>query len=166
MRERLTNVAFFQYQGVNLSRAAARALYGLTLENSVSRLETYAACAYRHFLQYGLSLEEREEFGFESVDMGNVFHAVLESFAMMLKDSDYTWFDFPKEFGEKKVLEALEAYAAEYGETILYSNARNEHAITRMARVLTRTVLTLQSQLQKGESSRMQWRKVFIIQMI
>lgn len=117
----------------------------------MSRLETYAACAYRHFLQYGLSLEEREEFGFESVDMGNVFHAVLESFAMMLKDSDYTWFDFPKEFGEKKVLEALEAYAAEYGETILYSNARNEYAITRMARVLTRTVLTLQSQLQKGE---------------
>lgn len=151
VRERLTNVAFFRYQGVNLSKAAARALYGLTLENSVSRLETYAACAYRHFLQYGLSLEEREEFGFESVDMGNVFHAVLESFAMMLKDSDYTWFDFPKEFGEKKVLEALEAYAAEYGETILYSNARNEYAITRMARVLTRTVLTLQSQLQKGE---------------
>ena len=151
VRERLTNVAFFRYQGVNLSRAAARALYGLTLENSVSRLETYAACAYRHFLQYGLSLEEREEFGFESVDMGNVFHAVLESFAMMLKDSDYTWFDFPKEFGEKKVLEALEAYAAEYGETILYSNARNEYAITRMARVLTRTILTLQSQLQKGE---------------
>lgn len=151
VRERLTNVAFLRYQGVNLSKAAARALYGLTLENSVSRLETYAACAYRHFLQYGLSLEEREEFGFESVDMGNVFHAVLESFAMMLKDSDYTWFDFPKEFGEKKVLEALEAYAAEYGETILYSNARNEYAITRMARVLTRTVLTLQSQLQKGE---------------
>ena len=134
-----------------MSRQVARALYGKLLENSVTRLETYAACAYHHFLQYGLSLKEREEFGFESVDMGNIFHAVLETFAERLAGSEYTWFDFPKEFGEQKVREALEQYAAQYGETILYSSARNEYAITRMGRVLTRTVLTLQEQLKKGE---------------
>ncbi len=44
----------------------------------------------------------------------------------------------------------MEAYAASYGDTVLYSSARNAYAITRMGRILTRTVLTLQSQLQKG----------------
>lgn len=151
VREQLTKAAFFRYRESGLSKAVARALYGLTLENSVSRLETYATCAYRHFLQYGLSLKEREEFGFEAVDMGNVFHAVLEQFASSLEQSSYSWFDFPREFGEKEVAQALEAYAAQYGETILYSSARNEYAISRMGRVLTRTVLTLQNQLQKGE---------------
>ena len=153
MRDLLTRAAFSRYRDSSLSRAVSRALYGMNLENSVSRLETYAACAYRHFLQYGLSLKEREEFGFEAVDMGNVFHAVLEAFASRLEQSDYTWFDFPVEFGEKEVWSALEAYAAQYGETILYSSARSEYAITRMGRVLTRTVLTLQNQLQKGEFS-------------
>lgn len=120
------------------------------MENSVTRLETFAACAYRHFLQYGLTLKEREEFGFETVDMGNVFHAVLEIFAAKLAENGYTWFDFPEEFGRQAVQEALESYAASYGDTILYSNARNAYAITRMGRILTRTVLTLQKQLQKG----------------
>ena len=151
LRKQLTEAAFKRYRESGLSRQVARALYGMTLENSVSRLETYAACAYHHFLQYGLSLKEREEFGFESVDMGNVFHGVLEAFAERLSQSEYTWFDFTKEFGTKQVQEALEEYAARYGETILYSSARNEYAITRMGRVLTRTVLTLQEQLKKGE---------------
>ena len=151
LRESLTKAAFKRYQESGLSKQVARALYGKLLENSVTRLETYAACAYHHFLQYGLSLKEREEFGFESVDMGNIFHAVLETFAERLAGSEYTWFDFPKEFGERLVREALEQYAAQYGETILYSSARNEYAITRMGRVLTRTVLTLQEQLKKGE---------------
>jgi ATP-dependent helicase/nuclease subunit B len=125
-------------------------LYGINLENSVSRLETYAACAYRHFLQYGLTLKEREEFGFEAVDMGNVYHAVLEIFAGKLAENGYTWFDFPAEFGENAVRTALEEYAATYGETVLYASYRNQYAITRMARILTRTVLTLQNQLKKG----------------
>lgn len=56
----------------------ARALYGTQLENSVSRLERFAACAYAHFLEYGLMLKEREEYRFEQVDMGNIFHEVLE----------------------------------------------------------------------------------------
>ena len=149
-RELFTSAAFKRYQDSGLSKAVARALYGWRLENSVTRLETYASCAYRHFLQYGLSLKEREEFGFENVDMGNVYHAVLEMFAAKLEESDYTWFDFPKEFGEKTVQEALEAYAASYGDTVLYSSARNAYAITRMGRILTRTVQTLQHQLQQG----------------
>ena len=149
-RQRLTNAAFFRYQDSPLSKAVARALYGRQLQNSVTRLETYAACAYRHFLQYGLTLKEREEFGFETVDMGNVYHAVLESFAGKLTEKGYTWFDFPEEFGERAVREALETYAATYGDTILYSSARNEYAITRMERILLRTVLTLQKQLQRG----------------
>uniref|UniRef100_UPI004056CD39 helicase-exonuclease AddAB subunit AddB n=1 Tax=Acetatifactor sp. TaxID=1872090 RepID=UPI004056CD39 len=149
-RSLLVQAAFKRYQDSGLSKAIARALYGRHLENSVTRLETFAACAYRHFLQYGLTLKEREEFGFESVDMGNVYHAVLEIFAGKLAESGYTWFDFPEEFGVSAVKEALEAYAASYGDTILYSNARNAYAITRMSRILTRTVLTLQRQLQKG----------------
>ena len=149
-RSFLTQAAFKRYQDTGLSKAVARALYGRHLENSVTRLETFAACAYRHFLQYGLTLKEREEFGFEAVDMGNVYHAVLELFAGKLAESGYTWFDFPAEFGENAVKEALETYAASYGDTILYSNARNAYAITRMGRILTRTVLTLQSQLKKG----------------
>ena len=149
-RDLLTRAAFRRYRESGLSRIVARALYGQQLENSVSRLETYAACAFRHFLQYGLSLQEREEFGFEASDMGTVYHAVLENFAGKLAEFNLTWWDFTEDFAAKAVKESVEAYAATYGETVLYSSARNEYAITRMSRILTRTVLTLQKHLKQG----------------
>ena len=149
-RDLLTRAAFRRYRESGLSRIVARALYGQQLENSVSRLEAYAACACRHFLQYGLSLQEREEFGFEASDMGTVYHAVLENFAGKLAESNLTWWDFTEDFAAKAVKESVEAYAATYGETVLYSSARNEYAITRMSRILTRTVLTLQKHLKQG----------------
>ena len=149
-RDRLTAAAFRRYKESGLSRVVASALYGRQLENSVSRLEAYAACACRHFLQYGLSLQEREEFGFEVSDMGNVYHAVLENFAGKLAESGRTWWDFDENFATQAIKEAVEGYAATYGETVLYSSARNEYAITRMSRILTRTVLTLQQHLKQG----------------
>lgn len=153
-REQITDLvetAFARYEDKPLSGAVAAALYGASLINSVSRLEKYAACAYAHFLQYGLRLQERGEYSFEAVDMGNLFHSVLECFSDKLAGRGYTWFDFPKEEGRALVAEALEACAAAYGETILYSNARNRHLLKRIERILNRTVQTLQIQLQKGD---------------
>lgn len=148
--DRLIDAAFYRYSDTPLSKMVTRALYGTMLQNSVSRLERYAACAYSHFLQYGLALRERGDYSFEDVDMGNVFHGVLELFARKLTENGYTWFDFPEEEGRRMVAEAVEAYAMAYGETILYSTARNRHLLTRIKAIMNRTVLTLQTQLKKG----------------
>lgn len=136
-----------------LPKELAGLLYGHILKNSVSRLETFASCAYAHFLQYGLKLSERDKYSFERVDMGNVFHAVLEHFSEQLEKNGYTWFDFPRELGEQLVDACLESYAAAYGETVLYSSKRNEYMITQMKRILNRTVQTLQYQLRQGAFS-------------
>ena len=148
--DRLIEAAFYRYSDTPLSKVVTHALYGTLLQNSVSRLERYAACAYSHFLQYGLALRERDGYSFEDVDMGNVFHGVLELFARKLEEYGYTWFDFPEAAAEQILSEAVEAYAVSYGETILYSSARNQHLLRRMTRILKRTVLTLQAQLKKG----------------
>ena len=148
--DRLIETAFYRYCDTPLSKMVTRALYGTMLQNSVSRLEQYAACAYAHFLQYGLDLKERGDYSFEDVDMGNVFHGVLELFAQKLAENGYTWFDFPEGEARRMVAEALEAYAMTYGETILYSTARNRYLIKRMNTILNRTVMTLQAQLKKG----------------
>ena len=149
--EDLLDSTFFTYQDTKISPQAAKILYGAIIQSSVSRLEKMASCAYAHFLQYGLGLKERETYSFEAVDMGNIFHGVLDEFARRLEDSEYTWFNFPREFGESQVAEAMEQIAAEYGAGILYSSARQAYGINRMQRILNRTVDTLQKQLQKGE---------------
>ncbi len=146
----LLQAAFKRYEEASLGKEIARKLYGQILQSSITRLEAYAACAYSHFLKYGLNLKEREEFGFEATDMGNVFHSVLEMFANTLEERDYTWFNFPEEFAKATVESATEKVAAQYENTVLYSTARNGYAVERMKRILTRAVLTMQYQIRKG----------------
>ena len=149
--QELVDAAFVRYRPNGLGKKLAKLLYGQVLENSVSRLEQYAACAYAHFLKYGLSLHEREDFTFEDVDMGTIFHGVLEEFSGKIAQRGWQWFDFPKEEGEQIIEEAIETYAKTYKDTLLFDSARNEYALTRMKRILNRTVSTLQHQLRQGQ---------------
>ena len=149
--EKLLQAAYEHYEHKPLGAMIARMVYGTVLENSVSRLERYAACAYAHFLQYGLSLKEREVFQLENTDLGNIYHEVLEVFSHRLKEHGYTWLDFPKEEGEQLLWEALENCSMQYGETILYSSARYQYMIERMYRILKRTIWALKEQLKSGK---------------
>lgn len=149
--EKLLQAAYEHYEHKPLGAMIARMVYGTVLENSVSRLERYAACAYAHFLQYGLNLKEREVFQLENTDLGNIYHEVLEVFSHRLKEHGYTWLDFPKEEGEQLLWEALENCSMQYGETILYSSVRYQYMIERMYRILKRTIWALKEQLKSGK---------------
>ncbi|MDO5020439.1 MAG: helicase-exonuclease AddAB subunit AddB [Lachnospiraceae bacterium] len=149
--KKILQAAYEHYEHKPLGAMIARMVYGTVLENSVSRLERYAACAYAHFLQYGLSLKEREVFQLENEDLGNIYHEVLEVFSHRLKEHGYTWLDFPKEEGEQLLWEALENCAMQYGETILYSSARYQYMIQRLYRILKRTIWALKEQLKSGK---------------
>ena len=149
--EKLLQAAYEHYEHKPLGAMIARMVYGTVLENSVSRLERYAACAYAHFLQYGLNLKEREVFQLENTDLGNIYHEVLEVFSHCLKEHGYTWLDFPKEEGEQLLREALENCSMQYGETILYSSARYQYMIERMYRILKRTIWALKELLKSGK---------------
>ncbi len=148
--KRLTDKAIAHYKARPIAKAVALSLYGATLENSVSRLEQFAGCAYAHFIKYGLRLDERQEFEFEAVDLGNVFHKVLEKYTEKIITQDMDWRTLSKELSDEMLNEALTECVDEYGETILHSSARNQYLVGRIRRILTRTVDTLRYQVSKG----------------
>ena len=145
--EKLTEAAFIHYESVPIAKAVALALYGATLENSVSRLEKYASCAYAHFLQYGLSLNDRQEYSFEASDLGNVYHQVLEKYTGEIITKGIDWRELSKEKSDEILNRVLTECVDAYGDTILRSSARNQHMIERIRRILTRTVDTLKYQI-------------------
>jgi len=148
--DQLVEAAFYEYKENLLGKEIAQALYGKVLENSVSRLEKYASCAYAHFLQYGLQLTEREEYLLEATDTGTVLHGVLEEFSKALEASAYNWFDFPEEFGKEVVGTSLDKFVENYGEDILFDSKRNAYEIIRMKRILERSIFSLQHQVKDG----------------
>ena len=135
----------------SIGKAAARALYGTTLENSATRLERFAACAFAHFLQYGLRLQERKQYEFTGMDMGNIVHTVLEHFAKKVSAYQYDWQTMTEEVREKLIAESMDEVIHDYGNTILHSSARNEYMIQRVYRIMSRTVWALQEQIRRGD---------------
>ena len=51
---------------------------------SVSRLESFAVCPYRHFVEQGLSPRPRKEWTLTPIDAGNFYHSALEGFTRLL----------------------------------------------------------------------------------
>lgn len=149
--KRLLDAAFAKHSDSPISRAVTKALYGDTLENSVTRLERFVACAFSHYLSYGLLLRERELQEFASVDMGNIYHDVLERFAERVEKSEYTWFDVPKEVQENWMEESMEAAILSYKMAEVFSDARNRYLLERMKTTVKRTVWALLTQIRKGK---------------
>lgn len=134
----------------SISQTAAGLLYGDIILSSISRMEKYASCAYSYFLQYGLSLKERELYGFESKDMGTIFHGVLEHFSNKLLEKNYTWTDFPADEGEAMVAESMQEVCMEYTDALLYDNALNRYTMKNMEHMMQKCVSNISYQLGKG----------------
>lgn len=50
---------------------------------SISRLEGFAACPYKHFVDYGLKPVARRDYAFEADQRGNFYHAALQQYATL-----------------------------------------------------------------------------------
>ena len=149
--EQIVEAAFYQKPESLLTRETAKKLYGDVLVNSVTRLEKFSACAYAHFLTYGLHLKEREEYQFQAVDLGNLCHSSLERFSKKIEQEGYGWGDIPEDRQEELIQESVDESIVDYSNSILYSSARNEYIITRLKRMLRRTIWALKKQLGKGD---------------
>ena len=88
---RLVEAAFTCYENKGIGHAVARALYGNILSGSVTRLEQYAACAYAHFLQYGLELLNRHRYELAAADIGNLFHDSIDMCFKKVKEEGRDW---------------------------------------------------------------------------
>ena len=133
-----------------IGAAVAKAMYGEGNIYSVTRLEKYAACAYAHFLQYGLRLKEREIYEFAAVDMGNLLHSAVELFARKVDKGPYDWFGLDGEIRERLSEECVEEVITDYRNTLLFDSSRNEYMIARMQRLVKRAVWALTEQIKQG----------------
>ncbi len=149
--EKLLHAGYYHRPKDGLTQAVAEKLYGKNFEASITRMERFSACAFAHFLTYGLGLKEREEYEFQAMDLGNVCHQALEYYAQKLNKSQCDWVDITEEERSEFINESVEEAIVDYGNSVLYSSARNEYMIVRMKKLLERTVWALTHQLSKGD---------------
>ena len=149
--ETYRKAAFLRCADGVIGKSAASALYGDTLKNSATRLEKYAACAFAHFMEFGLQIRERDQYELKAADMGTVMHEALEKFSKKLQENGETWKTVTDDTRDRLIEECVEETMADYGNTIFQSSSRNQYRMIRVKRILKRTVWALQQQIRQGE---------------
>lgn len=148
---RILDAGFYQKKADTLDEEQARELYGENPKFSVTRMERFSACAYAHFLTYGLHLSDRERYEFEAMDLGNIAHQSMERFARKAQEKRVSWPKIEEAARDAMIEESVEESIKDYGNTVLYSTARNEYLIVRIKQLIRRSVWALTRQMEKGD---------------
>ena len=145
----LAEQVFYRAPDQKLGAEQVQQLYGDILRGSVTRLERYAQCALGFFLEYGMKLEEREEYRLSMPELGSMFHEALELFSKKLKEDNKHWADLTQEeeryYAELATEQAVAAYK---NEKLQEEDKRTAYMIDRVQTTVLRTVNTIREQLQ------------------
>ncbi|WP_042455193.1 helicase-exonuclease AddAB subunit AddB [Neobacillus dielmonensis] len=134
---------FYTNQTVQLSKSTAEALYGDTIQASVSRMELFHACAFSHFAQHGLKLRERQVFRLEAPDIGELFHAALKQISETVNEQKLSWAMLSRQQCEELSKAAVNTLAPKLQNEILLSSERHHYIKRKLEQIITRASLVL-----------------------
>jgi len=144
--------AFAREPAVPLSfgAPAARRLYGERLTSSVSALETFRMCPFRHFAQYGLRARPRREFKEKKLDIGSFSHMALERFVreMALRGD---WESVTREDSDALLDTILPECLAKYENGMLVGSPRARALSTFYMDAVRETAWALCQSFAKGD---------------
>lgn len=132
-----------------LSQDTVRSLYRFT-RLSATRLESFARCPFRHFVQYGLAPREREEFQIDRRDVGTFCHRAMERYAQLAL-ATAEWPNVSRKVSDAIMDEALAPIRAEWDEGPLGATASARAEGEALCRAAHRTAWTYTSQMAGSE---------------
>jgi len=155
---RLLRSLSFDGSAQPLSPGQARALYGEDVL-TVSRLEQFAECPFKHFVTYGLRPHVLREWKIDPIETGNFYHTGLNNFAKLAR-RDRNFPNLPPERIEAMAEEAIAPLIDELmqgpmgdGDRSLARFDMARHAIRRAAMTMTAHLAAGRFQLYRTEAS-------------
>lgn len=133
-----------------LAESIVRSLFGTTLHGSVSRLESFSECAFKHFARYGLMLRERARWVLDGAQTGTFVHAALKLFVEQLAADGIRWAELTDEEVHRRVDDCVEQLIPHLGNEILLSSARHAYLASVLRRTIRRAVGLLTEHARRG----------------
>jgi len=148
---RVDPLAALAYQNVSasLSKATAHRLYG-DGPASPTQLETYAACAFRHFAAFGLRLEAPRRPEADPALVGSLIHGALSAFVRRLQAEGRDWGDLDRAESERRADEALAQEIGRRPEYAALRRAADQYVLRRVRATLRAAVWAIGAHCRQG----------------
>lgn len=130
----------------HLSPHTVSQMLGKSLLASVSRVETFAACPFRHFARYGLNLTQREDPDVTEFDLGNVYHNILEQLVRQIIQKS-SW-DASNDALIKNVAEKV---GHELRGELMLDSARNQYILRHVEKSVARIMRSQKAAAKRGK---------------
>jgi len=118
---------------LSLSEESLNAIYGKNVPMSQSKLELFAKCPMNYFCTYNLKLNDNEKAEFDSRNIGNFLHAVLENFFRELKKRGKSISQITEDEKLSLIHGVADEYIAKCFEGIPKTSARLEDTIKKLS---------------------------------
>lgn len=140
------NRAFGGYVPKPLSKAVVEGLFTvvetdaetgverLVYNCSVSSLEQFSGCHFKHFLSYGLRLTERENYDLQVNEKGTIFHKIMQDVLEDVRDNSLNLSKMTEEDKKALVEKYVTEETADYNEGMLTENAINQFFAEQLKR--------------------------------
>ncbi|MBC8108513.1 MAG: PD-(D/E)XK nuclease family protein [Anaerolineae bacterium] len=121
------------------------------LRASVSRMESFANCPFKHFVRYGLKLEQRDEQDVTDLDLGNAYHHILENLVREMVKQRTDFVTAPQEFTDDKIKSLAQQIGQSLRNEVLLSNARNQYLLEHVERTLGQVINSQREAAKRGK---------------
>ena len=132
-----------------LTSQQARALYGEDVL-SVSRLERFAECPFKHFVTYGLRPHILREWKIDPIETGSFYHAGLDNFARLAR-REKGFPHLPPERIETMAQEAIDPLIGELMQGPMGDGDRSQAKFALARSAIRRAALTITQHLAAGK---------------
>ncbi|MBB6636218.1 helicase-exonuclease AddAB subunit AddB [Cohnella thailandensis] len=127
-----------------LTKETSRLLYGDRLLASVSRMERFVSCPFRHFSSHGLRLRERRLYRIDAPDIGQLFHAALRQTTERLFAEGPAAMDMAR--WQSEAAAAVERLLPKVQSQILLSSHRHQAMARKLRDIVSRASAMLGEQ--------------------
>ncbi len=133
----------------SLSPPIARRLFPSPLPVSVSQIETFASCPFRHFARYALKLQTRDESDTLAINLDSTFHRILEDIVREMLRRHTGWQNLRPQDSEQLIRTFTAEVATTLRGEMMLSNPRSSYILTRIERSLRELVASHQAVAQR-----------------
>lgn len=134
-----------------LSADTAQKLAGRQFYASVTRIETFATCPFKHFARHHLGLEPREDANVTPMDLGTVYHSILEGVVQQTLQNRSDWCEVEKQITAKQISDLAERAGHSLRGELMLSSARNKYLLSRIRKNLAQVCAAQQRVLSRGQ---------------
>lgn len=149
---RYIDALFYKYKSKPLDRQKVSKIYSLPIIASASRIESYAKCPYRHFMDYGIRPEKNEDAKLEFLDIGNVLHSYMEKLSKEVISGEIHG-EIDENYASKKIDEIFdeEGFLSERLEILKNCSKSFSYKFKKIKKIAKNSTLLALKQLENSE---------------